>query len=59
FPGLIGMLQATEMLKVILGIGEPLYGRLLLYDALSVSFRSVKIAKNPNCPVCGQRTEST
>lgn len=58
-PGLIGMLQATEMLKLILGIGEPLYGRLLLYDALSVSFRSVKIAKNPNCPVCGQRTEST
>jgi len=56
-PGLIGMLQATEMLKLILGIGEPLYGRLLLYDALSVSFRTVKIAKNPNCPVCGKRVE--
>lgn len=55
-PGLIGMLQATEMLKVILGIGEPLYGRLLLYDALSVSFRTVKVAKNPQCPVCGKQT---
>lgn len=52
-PGLIGMLQATEMIKLILNIGEPLYGKLMLYDALSVSFRTVRIAKNPKCPVCG------
>lgn len=55
-PGLIGMLQATEMLKLILGIGEPLYGKLVLYDALSVSFKTVRIAKNPKCPVCGSET---
>ena len=52
-PGTIGTLQATEALKVILGIGEPLIGRLLLYNALDLTFESVKLRKNPNCKVCG------
>lgn len=53
-PGTIGAIQATETIKLILGIGEPLIGRLLLYDALSMSFNFVKLRKNPNCPVCGE-----
>ncbi len=52
-PGVIGGLQATEVLKLILGKGEPLKNRLLIYDALKASFRKVKIPKNPKCPVCG------
>ena len=52
-PGLIGMIQATEAIKLILGIGEPLIGRLLLVDALGAQFRTVKIRKNPACPACG------
>ena len=47
------MLQATEVIKLILGIGEPLIGRLLLVDALSTRFRELKLRKNPDCPVCG------
>lgn len=58
-PGTIGSIQATEALKLILGIGEPLIGRLLLYDALDLSFQSVKLKKNPNCKVCGQHPEVT
>ncbi len=54
-PGLIGTIQATETIKLILGIGEPLIGRLLLIDALGAQFRSVKIRKNPLCPACGTR----
>jgi adenylyltransferase/sulfurtransferase len=54
-PGLIGMIQATEAIKLILGIGEPLVGRLLLVDALGAQFRTVKIRKNPACPACGTR----
>jgi molybdopterin/thiamine biosynthesis adenylyltransferase/rhodanese-related sulfurtransferase len=54
-PGLIGMIQATEAVKLILGIGEPLAGRLLLVDALSAQFRTVKVRKNPQCPACGTR----
>ncbi len=53
-PGTIGAIQATETIKLILGIGEPLIGRLLLYDALSMSFNFVRLRKNPNCPVCGE-----
>jgi molybdopterin/thiamine biosynthesis adenylyltransferase/rhodanese-related sulfurtransferase len=52
-PGLVGVIQATEVIKLILGKGEPLIGRLLLVDALSMRFRELKLRKNPDCPVCG------
>ncbi len=52
-PGVIGMLQATEAIKLILGIGDSLEGRLLMYDALSMEFRSFRLEKDPKCPVCG------
>jgi adenylyltransferase/sulfurtransferase len=52
-PGLIGCIQATEAVKLILGQGSPLVGRLLLYDALQMSFREFKVRRNPKCPVCG------
>ncbi|MDX1416100.1 MAG: molybdopterin-synthase adenylyltransferase MoeB [Candidatus Promineifilaceae bacterium] len=52
-PGTIGLIQATEAIKIILGIGEPLIGRLLLYDALGMVVDEVHLRKNPNCPVCG------
>jgi adenylyltransferase/sulfurtransferase len=52
-PGLLGVIQATETIKLILGIGEPLIGRLLLVDALGMNFRTLKLRKNPECPVCG------
>jgi adenylyltransferase/sulfurtransferase len=58
-PGTIGTLQATEAIKVLLGIGEPLIGRLLLYNALDMSFEFVKLRKNPNCKVCGPNPEVT
>lgn len=58
-PGTIGTLQATEALKLILGIGEPLIGRLLLYNALDLSFEFVKLRKNPHCKVCGPNPEVT
>ena len=52
-PGLLGVIQATEVIKLILGEGEPLIGRLLLVDSLSMRFRELKLRKNPDCPVCG------
>jgi len=52
-PGLVGVMQATEVIKLILGKGEPLVGRLLLVDALNMRFRELKLRKNPECPVCG------
>ncbi|MFB3132040.1 MAG: molybdopterin-synthase adenylyltransferase MoeB, partial [Rhodothermales bacterium] len=52
-PGFVGTLQATEVIKLLLGIGEPLVGRLLLIDALSTTFRTLKVRKNPECPICG------
>ncbi len=52
-PGVIGLIQATETVKLILGIGEPLVGRLMLYDALGMRFRELKLRKNPECPICG------
>ncbi len=52
-PGLVGIIQATEVIKLILGIGETLVGRLLLVDALGMNFRTLKLRKNPDCPVCG------
>ncbi len=52
-PGLVGVIQATETIKLILGKGEPLVGRLLLVDSLAMRFRELKLRKNPECPVCG------
>ena len=52
-PGLVGIIQATEVIKLILGIGDPLVGRLLLVDALGMNFRTLKLRKNPSCPACG------
>jgi adenylyltransferase/sulfurtransferase len=52
-PGLVGVIQATEVIKLILGIGDPLIGRLLLVDALGMNFRTLKLRKNPDCPACG------
>jgi adenylyltransferase/sulfurtransferase len=52
-PGIIGVIQATETIKLILGIGEPLIGRFLIYDALKMRFRELKLRKDPECPVCG------
>ncbi|MBI3504476.1 MAG: molybdopterin-synthase adenylyltransferase MoeB [Proteobacteria bacterium] len=54
-PGLVGTIQATEAIKLICGIGEPLVGRLLLVDALNAGFRTVKLRKNAKCPACGTR----
>ncbi|MGB9723880.1 MAG: molybdopterin-synthase adenylyltransferase MoeB [Chloroflexia bacterium] len=58
-PGIIGTIQATEALKLILGIGEPLIGRLLLYNALEMSFEWVTLEKNPHCKICGPQPEIT
>jgi molybdopterin/thiamine biosynthesis adenylyltransferase/rhodanese-related sulfurtransferase len=58
-PGAIGTIQATETVKLILGIGEPLIGRLLLYDALGMTFREMKLRKDPNCPICGENPTVT
>src|SRR3954467_15422360 len=52
-PGIIGVIQGTEAIKLILGIGEPLIGRFLIYDALKMRFRGLKLRKDPDCPVCG------
>lgn len=52
-PGTIGLIQATEVAKLILGIGEPLVGRLLTYDALSTTFRELRLSRDPDCPMCG------
>jgi adenylyltransferase/sulfurtransferase len=59
-PGLIGLIQATETIKLVLGIGEPLIGRLLLVDALAMRFREMKLRRDPACPICGpNRTITT
>jgi len=58
-PGLIGTIQATETIKLIVGVGDSLAGRLLLIDALSARFRTVKLRKNPECPACGTREITT
>jgi sulfur-carrier protein adenylyltransferase/sulfurtransferase len=52
-PGMIGIVQATEAIKLITGIGEPLIGRFMIYDALKMKFRELKLRKDPDCPVCG------
>src|SRR5579862_2408335 len=58
-PGTIGLIQATEAVKLILGVGEPLVGRLVLYDALAMKFRELKLRRNPECPVCGDHPTIT
>jgi len=58
-PGVIGLIQATETVKLILGAGQPLVGRLLLSDALGMKFRELKLRKNPECPVCGDHPTVT
>lgn len=58
-PGIIGCIQATEAIKLLLGQGSPLVGRLLLYDALQMSFREFKIRRNPKCPICGDKPTIT
>ena len=52
-PGIIGVIQATETIKLIIGVGEPLVGRFMIYDALKMKFRELKLRKDPDCPVCG------
>src|SRR5215471_19116579 len=58
-PGIVGSLQASEALKLLLGIGEPLIGRLLLFDALTAEFNEVSIRRDPDCPVCGEHPTIT
>ncbi|MCY3931486.1 MAG: molybdopterin-synthase adenylyltransferase MoeB [Acidobacteria bacterium] len=58
-PGIIGSLQANEVIKLIIGQGDPLIGRLLLFDALRMSFRELKLRKNPDCPICSENPTQT
>ncbi|MCK5657637.1 MAG: molybdopterin-synthase adenylyltransferase MoeB [Deltaproteobacteria bacterium] len=58
-PGIIGLIQATEAIKLIVGIGKPLIGRLLLFDALDMELREVKLQRNPDCPACGENADLT
>ncbi len=58
-PGIIGVIQATEIVKIILGVGETLSGRLMLYDALGMNFRQLKLRKNPDCVICGDNPTVT
>jgi sulfur-carrier protein adenylyltransferase/sulfurtransferase len=58
-PGVVGLLQATEAMKLLLGVGDPLVGRLLLYDALEMRFRELKIRKNPECVLCSPHATQT
>lgn len=58
-PGIVGSLQAMEVLKLIIGTGKPLVGRLLLFDGLEMNFRELKLRKNPECPVCGDHPTIT
>jgi adenylyltransferase/sulfurtransferase len=58
-PGIIGTIQATEAIKLILGVGEPLIGRFLVYDALKMRFRDLKLPRDPQCPLCGDHPTIT
>jgi molybdopterin/thiamine biosynthesis adenylyltransferase len=53
-PGIVGLLQANEVFKLLLGVGQPLAGRLLMFDAMSTSFEEVRIWRDPSCPACGE-----
>ena len=57
--GTIGLIQATEVLKLLLGKGDLLIGRMLTYDALALKFRELQVKKNPECPVCGENPTIT
>ena len=57
-PGTMGLLQATEAIKLIIGEGEPLIGRLMLYDALAATFQEVKVRRDPECPICSRDPDS-
>ena len=57
-PGTMGLLQATEVIKLVVGAGEPLIGRLLLYDALAAEFTELKARRDPDCPVCSRDPDS-
>ena len=58
-PGIVGSIQAVEAIKLILGKGEPLIGRLLMFDAMEMSFRTLNIRRNPACPLCGDHPTVT
>ena len=58
-PGVVGTVQATEAIKIVLEQGEPLIGRLLMYDSLNMKFRQLKLRRDPNCPVCGDKPTIT
>ena len=58
-PGVIGVIQATETIKLIVGQGEPLVGRLLMYDSLGMKFREIRIRRDPKCPLCGDHPTIT
>jgi adenylyltransferase/sulfurtransferase len=58
-PGIVGTIQACEAIKLLLGIGDPLIGRLLLFDALRMRFRELALEKDPDCPLCGERRQIT
>jgi molybdopterin/thiamine biosynthesis adenylyltransferase len=58
-PGIIGSIQAVEAIKVVIGVGEPLVGKLLLFDALAMEFTTVKLKWDPDCPVCGKHPTVT
>ncbi|MDQ3856556.1 MAG: molybdopterin-synthase adenylyltransferase MoeB [Chloroflexota bacterium] len=58
-PGIVGTLQALEAIKLILGVGEPMIGRMLIFDGLSMEFRELKLRKDPSCPVCGEHPTIT
>ena len=53
-PGTMGLLQATEVVKIVIGIGDPLIGRLLIYDALGTEFTELKVRRDPECPICSR-----
>ncbi|HEX8123868.1 MAG TPA: molybdopterin-synthase adenylyltransferase MoeB [Solirubrobacteraceae bacterium] len=57
-PGTMGLLQATEVVKLVVGIGEPLIGRLLLYEALGATFTELKVRRDPDCPICSREPDS-
>src|SRR3712207_6398534 len=57
-PGTMGLLQATEVVKLVVGAGEPLIGRLLLYEALSATFTELKVRRDPDCPVCSREPDA-
>lgn len=58
-PGVIGVMMATEAIKYIIGIGEPLIGRLVLYEALGMTYREMKVPRDESCPLCGKNPSIT